>query len=61
MSDESCLTHPDLLSILRCPLCVAELEEDTAASVLRCTVCGRRYPVREGMPVMLIEEAEPHA
>jgi len=24
-----------------------------------CTACGRRYPIRDGIPVMLIEEAEP--
>ena len=26
---------------------------------LVCTRCGRRYPIRDGIPVMLIEEAEP--
>jgi uncharacterized protein YbaR (Trm112 family) len=46
----------ELLEILACPL-------DKAPVVLRddwivCTQCGRRYPVREGIPVMLIDEAE---
>lgn len=54
------LVHPDLLRILRCPACVAELVEDVEASRLRCAGCGKAYPVREGIPIMLIEEAEPH-
>lgn len=47
-----------LARILVCPADKADLTEDTEASVLECTECGRRYPVREGIPVMLIEEAE---
>ena len=45
-----------LLDILACPACktVVRLEGDR----LVCTECGRRYPIRDGIPVMLIEEAE---
>jgi uncharacterized protein YbaR (Trm112 family) len=41
-----------------CPVDKAELTEDAAAGRLECISCGRRYPVREGIPVMLVEEAE---
>lgn len=46
----------DLLDILACPLCKAEVyrEEDRIV----CTKCGRRYPIRDDIPVMLVEEAE---
>lgn len=51
-----------LLEILACPLCKTEvkLEGDphTGASRLVCVQCGRRYPIRDDIPVMLIEEAE---
>ena len=48
---------PKLLEILACPACktAVKLEGDR----LVCAQCGRRYPVRDGIPVMLIEEAEP--
>ena len=46
----------ELLDILACPLCKAEvkLEDDKIV----CTKCGRRYPVKDDIPVMLIDEAE---
>ncbi len=46
----------DLLAILACPVCKADvlLQEER----LICTQCGRKYPIREGIPVMLEEEAE---
>ncbi len=54
------LVDPELLEILACPACderpPVRLDESTARLV--CTVCGRRYPVRDGIPVMLVEEAE---
>ncbi|MFN0072641.1 MAG: Trm112 family protein [Chloroflexota bacterium] len=45
-----------LLEILACPLCKTPVKQE--ADRLICTQCGRRYPVRDGIPVMLVEEAE---
>ncbi len=52
------LISPMLLEILRCPVDKHELTEDVAASRLRCAGCGRAYPVKDGIPIMLVEEAE---
>lgn len=46
----------DLLEILACPLCKTEVRLEGDRIV--CTSCGRRYPIRDDIPVMLIEEAE---
>ncbi|OGV60651.1 MAG: hypothetical protein A2498_12335 [Lentisphaerae bacterium RIFOXYC12_FULL_60_16] len=48
---------PKLLEILACPKCHARIQE--AADGLHCTqaTCGLVYPVRDGIPIMLIEEA----
>lgn len=46
----------ELLSILACPACKAEIKLEDDKIV--CTACGRRYPIREGIPVMLIDEDE---
>jgi len=45
-----------LLDIMACPVCKADvrLEEDKIV----CTKCGRRYPIRDGIPVMLVDKAE---
>ena len=49
---------PDgLLDIMQCPDCGGELEEDVAASQLVCVSCGLRYPVNDGIPVMLVDQA----
>ena len=50
------MIDPKLLEILACPACKTEVKAD--GDVLVCVQCGRRYPVRDGIPVMLIEEAE---
>lgn len=50
--------NPDLLKLLVCPECktpVLLVEEDTG---LRCDSCGRTYPIRDNIPVMLVEEAK---
>lgn len=48
---------PALLDILACPNDREELRVDDAASELVCTGCGYAYPVRDGIPVLLIDEA----
>lgn len=54
------LVEPSLLEILACPACHAPLREDLAASELTCTAetgCGLAYPVRDEIPVLLVDEA----
>jgi len=48
----------ELLDILACPACKSEVTLDEAAQRIVCSGCGRRYPIRDGIPVMLIDEAE---
>ncbi|MFH1772340.1 MAG: Trm112 family protein [Candidatus Omnitrophota bacterium] len=46
----------ELLKILACPACKADIK--LANDVLMCTKCKRKYPVRDGIPIMLIEESQ---
>jgi len=48
----------DLLEILVCPLCKAALELRADQSGLKCVQCKRVYPIRDDIPVMLIDEAK---
>jgi len=50
----------ELLEILACPKCKEPVRLDEAAQRIICTAptCGLRYPIRDGIPVMLIDEAE---
>ena len=49
---------PQLLSILACPdTHHSPLTVDEAASELLCTTCDRAFPVRDGIPVLLLDEA----
>jgi hypothetical protein len=48
---------PELLEILICPACRAKVELKADGSGLRCVGCHRTYPVRDDIPVMLIDEA----
>ena len=49
---------PDLLEILACPACDSRPKVTLDKDRIVCTVCGRRYPIRDGTPVMLVEDAE---
>ena len=51
------MLDPQLLEILACPVCKTPVKEQSGRLV--CAHCGRRYPIRDGIPVMLVEEAEP--
>lgn len=46
----------ELLEILACPLCKTDVRLEGDRIV--CVQCGRRYPVKDDIPVMLIDEAE---
>ena len=50
------LISPQLQEILVCPLCHGELEADAEKSVLRCTNDGTEFPVRDGIPIMMVAE-----
>ncbi len=47
----------DLLDILCCPLCRRDLDERGETLACRNAECGLVFPVKEGIPVMLIDEA----
>jgi len=46
---------PQLLEIIVCPACRAELE--LVESELVCQGCGLAYPIRDNIPVLLVDEA----
>ncbi|MBF0216489.1 MAG: Trm112 family protein [Candidatus Omnitrophica bacterium] len=45
----------ELLKILACPLCKTDVE--LRGEYIVCVKCGRKYPVKDDIPVMLIDEA----
>ncbi len=47
-----------LLEILVCPLCKSQLTHDRHEKKLICHVDKLAYPIRDGIPVMLVDEAE---
>jgi uncharacterized protein len=47
----------ELLDILVCPECRAKVELKPDESGLKCVECKRVYPIRDDIPVMLIDEA----
>lgn len=47
----------ELLEILVCPACRAKVELKVDRSGLKCVQCHRVYPIRDEIPVMLIDEA----
>jgi uncharacterized protein len=51
---------PELLEILRCPKCKSKVEMKPDQSGLKCLnpECSLVYPIRDEIPVMLIEEAK---
>lgn len=53
---------PTLLQVLACPAAdhaplTAGTPDDPAAPALTCSECGRIFPVRDGIPVLLLDEA----
>ncbi|HUP27881.1 MAG TPA: Trm112 family protein [Chloroflexia bacterium] len=56
MAEQSTTLPQDLLDILVCPADKAKVNLQDGKLV--CEQCGRAYPVRDGIPIMLIDEAE---
>lgn len=54
---------PELLRILVCPRCKGELDvrrdPEGVETSLDCRACQLSYPIEDGIPVMLVEEATP--
>jgi uncharacterized protein len=48
----------ELLEILACPKCKTKVKLEGEKILCTNPQCGLRYPIREGIPVMLIDEAE---
>jgi uncharacterized protein YbaR (Trm112 family) len=48
---------PELLTILACPNCRGEVDYLEDSQVIQCRQCHYRYPVRDDIPIMLVEEA----
>ena len=48
----------ELLAILACPACKSPVREEGDRIVCTAPSCGLRYPVRDGIPVMLVDEAQ---
>lgn len=51
---------PELIAILRCPKCKSTVELKPDNSALKCTSaeCSLAYPIKDDIPVMLVEEAK---
>ena len=59
---DHCRTMPlmiakDLLEILVCPACKRPLEYRENPESLKCMQCRRVYPVKDDIPIMLVDEA----
>ena len=57
------MVSSELLEILRCPVCVREAGKDGTLLLVRetwlvCNDCGRKYPIVDDIPVMLIDEGD---
>jgi uncharacterized protein YbaR (Trm112 family) len=48
----------ELLDILACPLCKEQVHLTPDNAGLKCDKCHRVYPIRDDIPVMLIDEAK---
>jgi len=48
---------PELLAILACPNCKTKVDLVKGGAALKCNQCKRVYPVKDDIPVMLIDEA----
>ena len=50
--------HKELLEILACPKCKGDVVLTEPQDALVCEACKLRYPIKDDIPIMLIDEAE---
>jgi hypothetical protein len=48
---------PALLAMLACPLCKGDIKLTADEKGLKCLACHRVYPIRDDIPVMIVDEA----
>jgi uncharacterized protein YbaR (Trm112 family) len=48
---------PELLELIRCPVCKGVLDYNKPKQNLRCAACPRTYPIRDGIPVLLVDQS----
>ena len=53
------IVSKELLDILACPQCKGEVVPNEQQDKLICSRCQLAYPIRDDIPVMLIDEADP--
>jgi uncharacterized protein YbaR (Trm112 family) len=51
------VVDPELLEILACPNCKTPVTVVKNGTALKCATCKRVYPIKDDIPVMLIDEA----
>lgn len=52
------MINKELLEVLACPADKGDIIYDEENKKLICKKCGRKYPIQDGIPIMLIEKAE---
>lgn len=57
MPRETELLDPEVVALFACPACENRPAVCQEGQTLVCPQCGRIYPIREGIPVLLVEEA----
>ena len=57
MAEDTAAVDPKLLEILVCPLTKGPLEYDRERNELISRQAGLAYPIRDGIPIMLVDEA----
>ncbi len=58
---ESPIIADRLLRVVVCPVCKNSLTVDYETGRLLCSPCKQSYPVRDGIPMLLVREAIPQA
>lgn len=53
------MIDPALLELLACPRCAERPPLEQVGNALRCTVCRYSYPIVDGIPHLVVEEAVP--